>query len=143
MKFVDLFSSSFTLSVYFLLRWLKISRVSQKFKVKTSMIFGIRTRNLCIMQYFQFHVMIDCVFECCAVHARDCVQLNFEPAFFFWQIKWINRRIWIIAQIQAFRRHSRLTPVKEVWILVLPLSLVVCVCGYVFKWIKQNNLINK
>jgi hypothetical protein len=52
MKFVDLFSSSFTLSVYFLLRWLKISRVLQKFKVKTSMIFGIRTRNLCIIQYF-------------------------------------------------------------------------------------------
>lgn len=41
MKFVDLFSSSFTLSVYFLIRWLKISRVLQKFKVKTSMIFGI------------------------------------------------------------------------------------------------------
>jgi hypothetical protein len=45
MKFVDLFSSSFTLSVYFLLRWLKISRVLQKFKVKTSMIFRYKDQK--------------------------------------------------------------------------------------------------
>jgi len=45
MKFVDLISSSFTLSVYFLLRWLKISRVLQKFKVKTSMIFRYKDQK--------------------------------------------------------------------------------------------------